>query len=391
MPTAIVTDGLWRKSLSAVRSLGKAGFSVTVFGGSAVTTALWSRYCARRVIAPLAAGDPEGFGRALLAELGELHARGERPVLLPMEDPTLAWVSRNREALSRSCALLIPSEPALATAADKAATAAAAASLGLPVPRSWSPQSPAECARLAKDLIEGGFVAKPRTGSGSAGVVYGLRLSDADWEERWRGFGPYTIQDRIPAAGRGLGLSALFDASSRCVAWFAHERLRQYPVTGGPSTDRRAIHDVRIAAGSLKLLQHLGWRGIAMVEWKDDPRDGVPKLMEINPRFWGSLELAVRAGIDFPTLYARAALGEALGPPPSYPDGVRCRWMVPGEVLRYLSEGRSQREGLLEYLRGLPGSAEEWDRSDLRGTLATVACTAALALNPRYWKYVRRG
>ncbi len=391
MPTAIVTDGLWRKSLSAVRSLGKAGYSVTVFGGSAMTTSLWSRYCSRRVIAPLAADDPDGFGRALLAELHECAARGERPALLPMEDPTLDWVSGNRDALKSVCSLLIPSREALATAEDKAATSAAAAGLGLAVPRSWTPQTHTDCARQARDLLEGGFVAKPRKGSGSAGIVYGERLSDTDWENRWRRFGPYTIQDRVPAAGRGLGVSALFDSSSRCVAWFAHERLRQYPVTGGPSTDRRAIHDEKLVTGSLKLLQHLGWRGIAMVEWKDDPRDGIPKLMEINPRFWGSLELAVRSGVDFPSLYARAASGASLEAPPAYPAGVRCRWMVPGELLRYYSEENSRREGIFEYLRGLPGSAEEWDRSDLRGTLATVACTAALALNPRYWKYVRRG
>lgn len=46
-----------------------------------------------------------------------------------------------------------------------------------------------------------------------------------------------------------------------------------------------------------------------MVEWKVDLRDGRPKLMEINPRFWGSLELAVRSGVNFPSLYADADRG----------------------------------------------------------------------------------
>jgi len=113
--------------------------------------------------------------------------------------------------------------------------------------------------------------------------------------------------------------------------------------------------------------------------------------MEINPRFWGSLELAIRSGVDFPVLFARLALGEKLGAPPSYPDGVRCRWMLPGEILRYLSTPSDERESFNEFLEGLPQSAEEWDPQDLRGALSTVVCAGGLALNPKYWKFLRRG
>jgi predicted ATP-grasp superfamily ATP-dependent carboligase len=180
-------------------------------------------------------------------------------------------------------------------------------------------------------------------------------------------------------------VSVLIDGQGDCVAWFVHERLREYPLSGGPSTDRRSVHDARLVELSLALLRRLGWRGIAMVEWK------MGQLLEINPRFWGSLELAIRAGVDFPVLYARAASGDALGPPPSYPDGVRCRWVMPGEILRYLGEPRTRRERLRDFVRDLPGQAEEWDRRDVRGTLASVVCTGALALNPRYWAYVLRG
>ena len=73
-----------------------------------------------------------------------------------------------------------------------------------------------------------------------------------------------------------------------------------------------------------------------MVEFKVDPRDGIPKLMEINPRFWGSLSLAVEAGVNFPFLLYRLSCGETFSPVTDYQTGVRCRWLLPGDLLHYV-------------------------------------------------------
>jgi predicted ATP-grasp superfamily ATP-dependent carboligase len=385
-----VTDGLWRKSLSAIRSLGAAGFDVAVMGDSFFTTGFWSGFTTDRLIAPTAATDAERFGRGLERML----ARHPGAVLLPMEDATLRWVSEHREELAAKCRFLIPSRESLATAWDKGLTLQLAQRLGIPCPRTWEPkdtEGALEFAKHAAGLEPGSFVVKPRSGTGSAGVAYGDRRSASEWEAHWRRFGPMLIQERVPPQGRGQGVSVLMGPDGECVASFAHERIQQYPNSGGPSTDRKSIHAPALVEQSVRLLKRLEWRGVAMVEWKLDPRDGQAKLMEINPRFWGSLELAVRSGVDFPLLYARAALGETSTPVTRYPEGVRCRWMVPGEVLRYLSQKSGEREGWLAFLSGLPGCAEEWDARDWLGTLATVVCTGAQALNPRYWKYVRRG
>ncbi|MCX7886410.1 MAG: ATP-grasp domain-containing protein [Verrucomicrobiae bacterium] len=385
-PSAIVTDGLWRKSLSAIRSLGKAGYRVTVMGDSWFTTGFWSRYTARRLLAPTAKNDPNAFGAALLAEL----TRNPGAVLLPMEDETVVWVRDHLADVQARARLLLPSQESLDVALDKAATISVARELNLPTPQTWTPATADELGSIVETLPCGSFVVKPRCGRGSAGVVYGERADVAFWRRRWMQFGPLVVQERIPASGRGLGVGLLFDAHGDCAAVFAHERLRQYPNTGGPSTDRRSIVAPELVNASVRLLKRLCWHGVAMVEWKVDPRDGQAKLMEINPRFWGSLELAIRAGVNFPVLYARAALGETLGPPPPYTDNVRCRWMIPGEILRRFEQPRRERESLREFCRGLPGIAEEWDVSDLRGTVATVICYAVLGLHPRYWRYLRR-
>lgn len=75
-----------------------------------------------------------------------------------------------------------------------------------------------------------------------------------------------------------------------------------------------------------ELLDRLGWDGVAMVELKRDLDNGGWRVMEINGRFWGSLQLAVDSGVDFPALLAAAALGAPTSPPPIWREGVRLRW-----------------------------------------------------------------
>src|SRR6185312_9651469 len=75
-----------------------------------------------------------------------------------------------------------------------------------------------------------------------------------------------------------------------------HERIHALPVTGGASTYRRSIEPPEaLLRATDTLLSHLRWHGVAMVEFKVAP-DGDFRLMEINPRLWGSLPLAVAAG-----------------------------------------------------------------------------------------------
>lgn len=74
-----------------------------------------------------------------------------------------------------------------------------------------------------------------------------------------------------------------------------------------------------------------------MVEFKMDPRDGVPKLMEINPRLWGSLQLAISAGVDFPCMMARLALEGDVAEQLDYRESIIARWLLPGDILHFIS------------------------------------------------------
>jgi predicted ATP-grasp superfamily ATP-dependent carboligase len=389
---AILTDGMMRKCLSAIRALGKSGYRVHVLGDSWLTVGFWSQFTQERVLVPEAKENSDGFGKVLVAHLRSVAAKmpsGARPVLLPMEEDTLRWVVNEREALRVYADFLVPEPDALEVCLDKGATMALAARLGVPHPRTDIAESAKDLLTITRDFAGREFVVKPVRGVGASGVRYNPSFDTETAEAYWQTYGAALVQDRIPAEGDGVGVSLLFGTDGSCLAHFSHKRLQQYPNSGGPSTDRVSINDPELLERSLMLMRALNWRGVAMVEWKVDPRDGIAKLMEVNPRFWGSLELAVRSGVNFPVLYAQAAAAQ----PSAYSrpiEAVRCRWLIPGDILRWITAKAAARESLTEFLRGLPRQAEEWDVQDLSGTLACVVCQGLAVLQPKYWKFLSR-
>lgn len=385
---AVVTDGVWRKSVSAIRALGKAEYSVIVCGNSWFTAGFWSRFTERQWRFPTAADDSERFLRELKRRIRLLPVK---PVLLPMEDATFSALQQDLAFFQKNTFLLFPPQESLEIAQNKTKTLRFLQERGYPVPESWLPESLEEFLKIASTLAGNEYVVKPQSGSGSVGIIYGIEKTEAFWRKHWGKYGPLLIQQRIAPEGEAQGVCLLFNASGECIASFAHKRLQQYPNSGGPSTDRMSLHNPQIVKTSISLLKELKWVGVAMVEWKYDPKSKTSKILEINPRFWGSLELGVRAGVNFPVLYAQAARGEMVQPVHRYSLATRCRWLFPGDILRYLTQKPSQRESLREFLRGLPGLAEEWDPRDLSGMFGTILSLVAMAFQPRFWKYLFRG
>jgi predicted ATP-grasp superfamily ATP-dependent carboligase len=166
--------------------------------------------------------------------------------------------------------------------------------------------------------------------------------------------GRWLLQEYIPGEG-GSGVGLLCD-HGKVVASFAFKRLHEYPITGGASTLRESIWHPDMVVQATRLMEAMNWDGVAMAEFKIDSRDGAPKLIEVNGRFWGSLALAVASGVDFPYLLYKKASGEDLPAVSDYRVGVRCSWRVPGDIMYFL-EALRLRPGraatLLDFVRTL--------------------------------------
>ena len=144
------------------------------------------------------------------------------------------------------------------------------------------------------------------------------------------------VQECLPPGGEALGVGVLMNFASESKAAFAYRRLREYPITGGPSTLRESIRDDALVGIAERLLSLLGWVGVAMVEFKVDPRDGRPKLLEVNPRFWGSLQHAIACGVDFPFLLYSLAMEGDVRRLDGYQVGRRSRSLLHGDLLHFL-------------------------------------------------------
>ncbi len=366
----LVLDGQTNYALACVRSLGRAGYAVFVAGDQRWPLAAWSRYCAASFRVD---GDTIASFAALRAWA---VARGVTTVLPLTERSALLCDADRRAWEAAGIGVACAEGETLMQAFDKALTLERAAACGVRIPPTRVPTSLAE-ARAAAEAVGFPCVIKPRFSHAWDGTrflpnrspSYAGDAAEAEQAilaarqgEHWP-----LIQGFVP--GHGKGAFALCD-HGRVVAWFAHERLRDVRPAGSGSSLRRSVAlDPRLQQPAERLLAELRWHGPAMVEFRDEGQ-GEPWLMEVNGRFWNSLELAIRAGADFPRWWLALVRGQPVPPPQGYIEGVTLRWLW-GDFKRllYILEGPppgypGAYPSVLQGLRELFGPQPPGTRSD---------------------------
>lgn len=345
--TVLVTDAEQRSALAAVRSLGRAGHRVVVCAARSRPLAAASRYAAAcaRVADPLR--DPERF----VADVGEVvRARGADTVL-GMTEPSLLAILAAPDAL-HGARVPVPPLPTFRRISDKAELLAVAPEVGIAVPEQRVVPTRADVDALLAEPPPLPVVLKPARSVGEHGgqrakLAVRHAASIPELEQAVRGMGaeafPLLVQQRV--VGPGVGIF-LLEWHGETLAVFSHRRIREKPPSGGVSVYRESIPaDPALVARSRALLERFAWCGVAMIEYKVDAASNTPYLMEVNGRFWGSLQLAVDAGVDFPALLLAAAWGEPVSPVTSYRAGVRSRWWW-GDVDHLVTRLRRSRASL---------------------------------------------
>jgi len=328
MATVLVTDGEQRSALAVVRSLGRAGHRVLVASSHARPLAGASRWSAASLTVPDPLHDPEAFRAAITAAVLSQSVS----VVVPITEAAHLALLPARHRLEPAV-LAAGSFESFARAADKALVLQLAASLGIAVPRQVAIDALPPSGRLDTGTLRFPVVVKPSRSVGEAdGLRQKLGVRHAEDAARLRDIVaalpraafPVLVQERI--VGPGLGIFVL-RWQGRTVARFAHRRLREKPPSGGVSVLSESVPgEPELLADAEALLAALNWEGVAMVEFKRDAATGRHYLMEINGRFWGSLQLAIDAGVDFPRLLVEAALGGAPRESLTWRSGLRSRW-----------------------------------------------------------------
>lgn len=327
----LITDGNERSALAATRALGQRGIPVYVGADRPTSLAGRSRYCTRTFQYPSPWKSPREYTACVLESAKRLNAA----VLLPMTDVAVELIGEHSQELKGIVSIPIPSLAQYRRLSNKYQLTDWAKRNGVPVPESlFVPDGAIE--KVVDQITEWPVFVKPgaslisRNGLWAKTSVHVARNADELlhlYEDRWYLKQPSLVQRRI--MGEGQGIFGLF-SDGQPLALFAHRRIREKPPTGGVSVFRESIPLAHpITDYALKIVQSAQWQGVAMVEFKVDRDSGVPYLVEVNGRFWGSLQLAVDAGVDFPFLtYQLATAGRLESVERKYSVGVKSRWFL---------------------------------------------------------------
>lgn len=355
MARVLVTDGTARSALAVVRSLGRRGHHVFVVAERLPALAAASRFAAGSAAIP-------DVRVASLEAIEAIESRSRSwsiDFLIPMTDATLTGLYLSGAGSRLGPAIVLaPEREAFDAIADKGALLKRAEALTIGVPRSRVVESPDDLSAAASDI---GFpcVLKPaRSVISLNGRLSSFPVRYADAPASVPAYPvaafPLLVQERVVGSGEGV---FMLTQHGHVVATFAHRRLREKPPSGGVSTYRESIEPPKDLVGwSKALVADLRWNGVAMIEFKRRAETGVAALMEVNGRFWGSLQLAIDAGVDFPAMLIDQACGVPFDPPANYRVPVRSRWEW-GDV-----------DQLLACLRGGTGSGPRH-----RGRLGSIA------------------
>lgn len=327
----IVTDGNERSALAVTRSLGRRGIPVFVGAETSTSLAGVSRYCRESFVSPSPWASPDEF-RACL------HERAKRwgaRVVFPMTDLAVEILGEFEQRPGEAIVLPIPSLDQYRALSNKYQLMESAKRQGVPIPDTiFVPDGDVEKALPQIDrwpivVKPGRSLIKVQGRWQKTSVLYARHADELKklYREVRCLKEPSLVQARV--VGEGQGVFGLFDRG-KPVTVFAHRRLRERPPSGGVSVLRESMGLYQpITDYALRVVQSTEWHGVAMVEFKVDTKSGVPYLMEVNGRFWGSLQLAIDAGVDFPwLLYQLATTGAVQHSAGSYEVGIRSRWWI---------------------------------------------------------------
>jgi predicted ATP-grasp superfamily ATP-dependent carboligase len=326
MGRVIVTHSRGWHALAMVRSLGRQGVEVFCGEEAPFAPCFFSKYCAGSFQHPSVTSDPDGFIEFMVEKVRELKPEDpEEPyVLMPVHKET--WLfSQHRERFEDLVTVPLTSFENMKRTHDKGKLALLAEELGITIPPTRQFHDQADLYRAIPEMEFPVFL---KVREGAAGV--GLKKCDSA-EELTASFKQFVdgfdlqpeefplVQAFVP--GEDYCVSALFDRGRR-VAMMTYHNVRAFPRGTGAGALRETVALPEAEASAQRLLEHLGWHGMAQLDYRVGD-DGTAYLIELNPRFFGGLPQAIASGADYPWLLFRMACGEMIEREPELDYDVR--------------------------------------------------------------------
>jgi len=357
---AIITFSRGWQTLVATRSLGRRGVDVITGDEYALTAASFSRYSVAEFRYPSPTNEPEAFLEVLEQTVLQHKPEDEATpyVLMPIHKETYL-IARHRERFEPHIRVPVPQIEHIRQVHNKGALAAYAAERGLPIPRTWIPKDMADFDSMASEIELPAFV-KLREAASGVGIrkvntldeltstfkefVAHFKLSEPDYP---------IIQQAVP--GDDYCVTTLFD-HGKMVASMTYRGLRAFPAERGATVMRETVEAPEMEKVAAELMGSLGWHGVAELDfrWEGTP-EAPPRLIEVNPRFFGGLIQSVESGWDYPWLLFQLAVEGHVDPVRDIRTDVRTET----PILAFLATLQE----IAENERGMKALTDSWEQA----------------------------
>ena len=324
-PPVLLLGADENESLPVLANLHRRGVRVTAAAPRRLAMGLFSRYPVRRLISPNPNTEPEVF----VAWVEETVKGGDYPVTMVCGETATWLLAQAKERLAPFTRLPLVDMDRFFLCRDKSRTMKEAERLGIPVPKTWYPDE-AGIDAVAQEIPAWPVVLKPCISNGARGISYPKNADElkAMYETTRAEYPSCIVQEFVPHSGMQYKAEVILDEAGRALCGGVYDKPRFYPPTGGSSTLNSTVDRPDILDAATRFLQGIGWYGMGDCDFIEDPRDRVPKLMEVNPRFTRSIKILVEAGLEVPYILYRLALGLPAEPQFQYRKGLYMRYFL---------------------------------------------------------------
>lgn len=319
----LVTDGSNKNTLAVLRSLRSERYLTDLVNvyPRLFTLGSYSRYCNKTYRLKSTLSNIDDYAKELI----DILKKETYDILIPVGLYSYLAVSKHRSEFEKCTRILVPDWDKMQIAYNKDLSMEFAKNLGIPIPETTVLHNEVDFNNIIKFPVvikssddSGGFVKYCNNKRELEGNFRILKKSSKT-----------NIISQEYITGFGCGFYGVY-FDGELIAHFLHKRIKEFPITGGSSAVAESYFDDRLFNYGKILCDSLKWNGPIMVEFKYDTEEDDYKLIEINPKLWGSLDLTIESGVNVPEILVNKALNKNINHINTY-KYIKYRWLFPDE------------------------------------------------------------
>ncbi len=329
--TVFVLETHAKASLPILESCKAMGLNVIAGAPKRYCCGMYSKAVDKKIVYP-----PPEMSDECLDFLLKFLKNNTVDMMFPIGDVMTDLIAKNQEEIAKYTKILLPPYDVFVQGRNKVLTMKAAQRAGCPIPLTWYPDDES-LEVIVEKITNYPVLIKPAISAGARGIVFCNNKEDIlkEFYQVQNQYGQSYIQEYVPQTGIQYKVDAVMDKNQIVYAAVAYSKLRYYPPNGGSSILNKTEYRPDIIASALNVMKELRWIGLCDFDFITDPKDGIVKLMEINPRFPESYRATVAAGVDMSKIIYQLAIGQKPQPQLKYKENQYTRFLF-GDIMWFL-------------------------------------------------------